>query len=118
MLSVRLIKKLEGISKCSRNGHKVRKLFNIITNNPELWRYAYANIYPNKGAMTKGVDDTTIDGFSDERVANIIRQLREGKYRFQIAIMEKVDVFRGGERSALKGACCVPRKGYACAHAV
>ena len=83
MLSVRLIKKLEGISKCSKNGHKVRKLFNIITNNPELWRHAYANTYPNKGAMTKGVDDTTIDGFSDERVANIIRQLKEEKYRFK-----------------------------------
>ena len=83
MLSVRLIKKLEGISKCSKNGHKVRKLFNIITNNPELWRHAYANTYPNKGAMTKGVDDTTIDGFSDERVANIIEQLKEGEYRFK-----------------------------------
>lgn len=29
--------------------------------------------------MTKGVDDTTIDGFSDERVKNIIRQLKEGE---------------------------------------
>lgn len=83
MLSVRLIKKLEGISKCSKNGYKVRKLFNIITNNPELWRHAYANIYPNKGAMTSGVDDTTIGGFSDERVANIIGRLKEGEYRFK-----------------------------------
>jgi hypothetical protein len=43
MLSARLIKKLEGIEKCSRQGHKVRNLFNIMTNNPELWLQAYAN---------------------------------------------------------------------------
>jgi hypothetical protein len=51
MLSVRLIKKLEGIEKCSKNGHKARNLFQILTNGPELWMQAYAQIYPNKGAF-------------------------------------------------------------------
>ena len=66
MLSVRLIKKLEGIEKCSKNGHKARNLFQILTNNPELWMQAYAQIYPNKGALTKGAGETTIDGFCED----------------------------------------------------
>src|SRR5262245_33674761 len=74
MLSVRLIKKLEGIEKCSKNGHKARKLFQILTNNPELWMQAYAQIYPNKGALTKGAGETTIDGFCEDRVANLIKR--------------------------------------------
>jgi hypothetical protein len=31
MLSARLIKKLEGIEKCSKNGHEVRNLFHATT---------------------------------------------------------------------------------------
>ena len=81
MLSARLIKKLEGIDKCSRQGHKVRNLFNIMTNNPELWLQAYANVYPNRGAMTKGVDGITVDGFCEDRVANTIKLLKEGRYQ-------------------------------------
>jgi hypothetical protein len=76
MLSARLIKKLEGIEKCSRQGHKVRNLFNIMTNNPEVWLQAYANLYPNKGALTQGADDTPVDGFCEDRVVNIIKLLK------------------------------------------
>jgi hypothetical protein len=83
MLSVRLIKKLEGIEKCSKNGHEVHNLFQIMTNNPELWMQAYANIYPNKGALTKGIDNTTVDGFCEDRVTNIIKLLKEGRYHFK-----------------------------------
>ena len=63
----------------STHGHKVRKLFNIMTNNPELWMQAYANIYPNKGALTEGTDGITVDGFCEDRVANIIKLLKEGR---------------------------------------
>jgi group II intron reverse transcriptase/maturase len=83
MLSARLIKKLEGIDKCSRQGHKVRNLFNIMTNNPELWLQAYANVYPNQGALTEGVDTTTVDGFCEDRVANALKLLKEGRYQCQ-----------------------------------
>src|SRR3712207_2212335 len=83
MLSARLIRKLEGIEKCSKNGHRVRNLFQIMTNNPELWLQAYANIYPNKGALTKGVDGIMVDGFCEDRVANIIKLLKEGRYQFK-----------------------------------
>lgn len=81
MLSERTIKALDGIQKCSIDGkRKVRDLFEIMVKHPDLWLQAYANIYANKGAGTKGVDDTTQDGFSDERVNNLIKLLKEGRY--------------------------------------
>ena len=33
---------------------------------PDLYYLAYKNLYANKGASTKGVDDDTADGFSEE----------------------------------------------------
>jgi hypothetical protein len=44
-----------------------------------LWHEAYANIYANQGATTPGVDGTTLDGFSQERVASIITRLKAGR---------------------------------------
>jgi RNA-directed DNA polymerase len=49
--------------------------------NPEvLWKQAYANIYPNKGAITKGVNKNTLDGFSEERVIHLIGMLVRREY--------------------------------------
>jgi RNA-directed DNA polymerase len=47
-----------------------------------LWLKAYTNIYANKGAITPGVNRNTLDGFSDERVTNIIQLLEENRYHF------------------------------------
>ena len=63
-----------------RNGHKVQDLFQMILNAPDLWEKAYGNIYDNKGGMTPGVDGLTIDGYSDERAANLRELLRENRY--------------------------------------
>ena len=35
---------------------------------PDLYYLAYKNLYANKGAGTKGVNDDTADGFSKEKV--------------------------------------------------
>ena len=56
MLSERTIKKFQGIRKCSINGHKVKDLYQMILNAPDLWQQAYGNIYNNPGGMTAGVD--------------------------------------------------------------
>jgi Type II intron maturase len=37
----------------------------------------------SKGATTPGVDEVTLDGFSEERVTSIITRLKSGTYRFQ-----------------------------------
>jgi group II intron reverse transcriptase/maturase len=78
----RLNKKLEGISDASKKGKPVRDLFKIMTNCKEIWYEAYARIYSNKGAITKGANESTLDGLSLERVEKIIQALREKRYRF------------------------------------
>src|SRR5712691_7145641 len=80
MLSDRTLSKFNGIRKCSENGHKVKDLYQTVLNAPDLWRQAYGNIYANKGGTTKGVDRLTIDGYSDERAANLQELLRENRY--------------------------------------
>jgi group II intron reverse transcriptase/maturase len=81
MLSDITIKAFTGIQKCSKKGeHKVRNLFQILTKNLDIWITGYTKIYSNKGAMTKGVDDSTIDGFAEDRVLNLIELLKQGRY--------------------------------------
>ena len=48
MLSERTLMKLQGIRKCSINGHKVKDLYQMILNAPDLWEQAYGNIYATK----------------------------------------------------------------------
>ena len=64
----RLNRKLEGITDASKKGNRVKDLFQLMTNNKEIWFEAYANIYSNRGAITKGVNENTLDGFSEERI--------------------------------------------------
>jgi len=79
MLSDELIKRLEGIEDASRKGYPVRNLYRLMCVK-ELWLEAYANIQSNAGAMTKGVDNTTLDGFSHDRVDQLVQELREQTY--------------------------------------
>ena len=67
----RLSKKLEGISDTSKKRKPVQDLFKTMTNCKEIWYEAYARIYSNKGAITKGVNENTLYGLSLERVENM-----------------------------------------------
>ncbi|MAM74921.1 MAG: hypothetical protein CMO29_14065 [Tistrella sp.] len=49
---------------------------------PLLWEQVYAEIASNRGALTPGVTDETLDGFSLERIERIIGQITNGSYRF------------------------------------
>jgi group II intron reverse transcriptase/maturase len=75
-----VIKAVDSIAKVSRQGRQVNGLFRLMTNPEVLWKQAYANIYSNKGAITKGVNSNTLDGFSEERVNHLIRLLVRGQY--------------------------------------
>jgi len=46
----------------------------------DIYFVAYQKLYANKGAGTKGVDDDTADGFSQEKIRNIINSLTDGSY--------------------------------------
>jgi group II intron reverse transcriptase/maturase len=80
MLSTRTLSKFSGIRKCSAHGHKVKDLFQLILNAPDLWAQAYGNISANKGGLTKGAEGPTLEGYSDERAANTCELLRENRY--------------------------------------
>lgn len=47
----------------------------------DIYYIAYQHLYSNDGAATKGVDDDTADGFSEEYVTKIIDALRSETYR-------------------------------------
>lgn len=81
MLSDTTTKRLNALGEISKQGKKVNGLFRLMES-PLLWEQAYTNIYSNKGAMTKGVDGATLDGFSDERAAGIVKLLKGDRYRF------------------------------------
>src|SRR5947208_1028701 len=82
MLSATVMRRLEALETISKQGKPINGVFRLLEN-PILWHEAYANIYANKGATTPGVDEVTLDGFSEERVTSIITRLKSGTYRFQ-----------------------------------
>ena len=48
---------------------------------PDLYFEAYKNLYANCGAATKGVNKDTADGFSETKIAKIIKSLADETYR-------------------------------------
>jgi group II intron reverse transcriptase/maturase len=82
MLAETVIRRLEALGTISQQGKRLNGLFRLMEN-PLLWHEAYANIYANHGALTKGADDVTLDGFSHKRVNAIIAQLKAGTYCFK-----------------------------------
>ena len=75
----RLNKRLELLEKVTVTGRRITKLHHVM-NIREIWYEAYANIYSNKGAMTEGIDEDTLDGMSHKRIDKIIKNLREETY--------------------------------------
>jgi group II intron reverse transcriptase/maturase len=55
-----------------------RQLFN-----PQLYLLACGRIYSNKGAMTPGVTQETVDGMSVRKIDRIIDAMRHERYRFR-----------------------------------
>ena len=81
MLSDKTNRALDGVSKATlQTNVQVRHLFRIMTHCQDLWMMAYAKIASNSGALTKGVDETTLDGMSKARVDKIIMSLKDGSY--------------------------------------
>ncbi|HGC9249024.1 TPA: reverse transcriptase domain-containing protein [Streptococcus agalactiae] len=66
--------------------------------NRELYLIAYAKLYPNNGAMTKGVIEETIDGMSIQKIDRIIEQLRRETYYWRPARREYIPKKNGKHR--------------------
>lgn len=65
----------------SKNNHDevFTKLFRYLLR-PDIYYVAFQNLYANNGAGTRGVDDDTADGFSENKVNQIIEALENGTY--------------------------------------
>lgn len=49
--------------------------------NKDLWAQAYANIYSNRGAMTRGINDNTMDEMSVDSIINLIQLINSDSYK-------------------------------------
>jgi group II intron reverse transcriptase/maturase len=47
---------------------------------PDIYYVAYKNLYANAGSATKGIDNDTVDGFSESKIQNIIKLLTDETY--------------------------------------
>ena len=79
MLPETTIKRLNALGTLARQGKRINGLFRLLEN-PFLWQEAYSRLYANKGAATRGVDNVTMDGFSEDRVLNLIKLIKENRY--------------------------------------
>src|SRR5205823_12389979 len=51
--------------------------------NPDLYLRAYARLYSNEGAMTKGTTSETVDDMSMKKIEALIDDLRQERYRWR-----------------------------------
>ena len=93
----KLNRKLEGVGRAASNGQKVKDL-HLIMRCPEIWQLAYTNIYSNKGAITKGVEENTLDGISFERIEALIESIRSEAYRPKPVRRTHIPKRNGGKR--------------------
>jgi len=82
MLPATVNKRVEALGSLSRQGKRINGLYRLMES-PDVWGSAYAKVYANAGATTKGVDSVTLDGFSIQRIEKIITLLKEHRYHFK-----------------------------------
>ena len=75
----------------------IERVYKLLFNR-ELYLNAYAKLYPNNGAMTKGVTDETVDGMSIQKIDRMIEILREEKYQWKPARREYIKKKNGKKR--------------------
>jgi hypothetical protein len=61
----------------------------------DLYLAAYSKIYSNRGAMTPGTEDDTVDGMSLKRVRAIIDMLRYERFHFKAVRRTEIPKKRG-----------------------
>ncbi|MDL2259232.1 group II intron reverse transcriptase/maturase [Eubacteriales bacterium OttesenSCG-928-K08] len=65
---------------------------------PDLYFIAYKNLYANSGAATKGIDNDTADGFSEEKINRIIKKLADESYMPKPARRTYIEKSKGKKR--------------------
>ena len=87
---------LERIEKCSttHNGGVFTRLYRYLFRE-DIYYAAYQKLYANKGAVTKGIDSDTADGFSNSYVTELIQSLKDGTYRAKPVRREYIPKLNG-----------------------
>ena len=75
---------LEVIHKRGQMGQPLERVYRLLFN-PDLYLKGYSEMYSNQGALTKGVNEDTVDGMSEKRIEEIIEKLRREQYNFSPA---------------------------------
>ena len=75
---------MEILARISKNSNRNKeevftKLYRYLLR-PDLYFEAYRNLYANSGAATRGVNKDTADGFSEAKIAKIIKSLADETY--------------------------------------
>ena len=93
---------LDRIARNSRNNKEeiFTRLYRYMLR-PDLYYLAYNRLYRNKGAATKGVDNDTADGFSEEKINKIIRSLADETYMPKPARREYIPKKRSTKKRPL-----------------
>ena len=73
---------LERISKNSLNNKDeiFTRLYRYMLR-PDIYHVAYSHLYSNAGAATNGINNDTADGFSEKKIADIIKSLEDETYQ-------------------------------------
>ncbi|KIL75481.1 reverse transcriptase/maturase family protein [Bacillus badius] len=74
-------RQLDVIRNASQKGNTITDCYRLMYNK-KLWITAYAKLYPNPENLTKTTANETIDGFSLQRIDDIIERLKAGTFRF------------------------------------
>ncbi|MBO0795014.1 MAG: group II intron reverse transcriptase domain-containing protein [Ktedonobacteraceae bacterium] len=67
----------------SKRGLPLKRVYRQLFNR-DLYLIAYGRIYRNKGAMTKGITQETVDSMSLAKIDAIINALRQEHYRWKL----------------------------------
>ena len=78
--------------------HKpIERVYKLLFNR-EFYLNAYAKLYPNNGAMTKGVTNETVDGMSIQKIDKLIEIIRQEKYQWKPARRQYIPKKNGKKR--------------------
>lgn len=76
---------MEILARINKNSHANKeeiftRLYRYLLR-PDIYFVAYQNLYANNGAATKGMDNDTADGFSEVKIAKVIKSLTDETYQ-------------------------------------
>ncbi len=72
---------LDIVHQCGQRNILIRKVYRRMKDR-SLFLAAYGRLYANKGSMTPGVTEETVDGMSLQRIERILEQLEQGTFQW------------------------------------